>query len=244
MNSNYEEQFRVHIVDTDLFGLCKPSSILNFLQETAGGHAQVLRIGRDDIVKEQHGIWMLVRLQYTLNRPIRTNETLTIKTWYCAPKGVFVQRDFEISVDGVCVGHAWSTWVIGNEETHALMKAEEFLSGVGASDPALFTKKLGKIRMPKEMQDAGCRQAAYSETDINGHINNIRYADYACDTIHLEKLQNQYVCEMQITYSAECLAGERVHMQCTEDGKTYYVRGVDKDGKSHFDIRMELAEIC
>ncbi len=25
--------------------------------------------------------------------------------------------------------------------------------------------------------------------------------------------------------------------------KTYYVRGVDKDGKPHFDIRMELAEI-
>ena len=63
--------------------------------------------------------------------------------------------------------------------------------------------------MPKDLEDAGSRRIGYSETDINGHANNTRYADYACDTVHFEELAGRYVRELQITYSAECLAGRR-----------------------------------
>lgn len=49
--------------------------------------------------------------------------------------------------------------------------------------------------------------------------------------------------ELQITYSAECLAGQSIRLLRQKQDSFYYVRGVDKDGKPHFDIRMELAEI-
>ena len=104
-------------------------------------------------------------------------------------------------------------------------------------------EKLGKIRMPKEMEEVGERRIGYSETDLNGHANNTRYADYACDAIRFETLAGYYVKELQITYSAECLAGQSIRLLRQKQDSFYYVRGVDKDGKPHFDIRMELAEI-
>ena len=104
-------------------------------------------------------------------------------------------------------------------------------------------EKPGKIRMPKEMKPVGERRIGYSETDSNGHANNTRYADYACDAIAFETQRGKYLRQMQITYSTECLVGQTIRMLCEKEEEIYYVRGVDKDGKSHFDIRMELAEI-
>ena len=48
----------------------------------------------------------------------------------------------------------------------------------------------------------------YSDTDVNGHVNNTRYADFACDAVELDKLPpEQFLAEMQIGYLAECRPG-------------------------------------
>lgn len=242
MQNFYEAEYDIRVINTDMFGLCRPSSVMDFLQEAATEHAVALGIGRDELTEKSRAIWMLVRLRYTLLRPLRSGERLHIKTWYRPPKGAFVLRDFDLFVGDEHVGSALSTWVLADVETHSLLKAEDILSG---GDPAegAFTEKLGKIRMPKDLEDAGGRRIGYSETDINGHANNTRYADYACDAVHFEELAGRYVRELQITYSAECLAGQTISLQRRQEGETWYVRGVDKDGKPHFDIRMEVAEI-
>lgn len=238
-----EELFRVRVIDTDLFGLCRPSSLMNFLQETATLHADRLGIGRDDLVAQSGAIWMVVRLRYTLSRPIYSGEELRVKTWYRTPKGAYALRDFDLFVGDEHVGSAISTWVVADSVSHELLKAEQILPSAEALPGAPYTEKLGKIKMPKELENAGTRRIGYSETDINGHANNTRYADFACDAIHFETCAGKYLREFQITYSAECLAGQSVTMQQKQEGNTFYVRGVDKESKPHFDIRMELAEI-
>ena len=41
----------------------------------------------------------------------------------------------------------------------------------------------------------------YSDTDINGHVNNTRYADFVCDALELENLsQDRFLSQMQIGY--------------------------------------------
>lgn len=238
----YEANYRVRVIDTDMFGLCRASSIMDFMQEAATEHANCLDIGAVTLA-QQHAIWMLVRMHYTLLRPIRGGERLHIRTWGRQPRAAFVTRDFEIYADEALVGRAVSVWVLGDLENHTLLRAEEILPSGRWNVPENPAKSPGKIRMPAEMTDAGERRIGYSETDENGHANNTRYADYACDALHFERRRGQYVKKFQITYSAECLAGQTIYMRCAESAQTAYVRGVDKDGKSHFDIRMELAEI-
>ena len=223
--------------------LCRPSSIMNFLQDAATRHARNLGIGRDELTAASKAIWMIVRLKYKLYRPLKADEFVTVKTWYRAPKGAYALRDFQMYVGQECVGEALSTWVIADMETHALLKAEDILKGMDTPNCAISEETLGKIRMPKEMQEAGQRTIGYSETDINGHANNTRYADYACDAVHFENFAGRYLKEFQITYSSECLAGQTVYMLSEKEENVFYVRGVDKEGKSHFDIRMEVAEI-
>ena len=49
----------------------------------------------------------------------------------------------------------------------------------------------------------------YSDTDINGHVNNTRYADFVCDALRLEGLpRSRFLSELQIGYTAESRAGD------------------------------------
>lgn len=243
MDSFCEETFQVRVIDTDLFGLCRPSSLMNFLQETATSHANVLGIGRRDLIEQSSAIWMVVRLKYTLFRPVYGDEMLRVRTWYRVPKGAFALRDFDLFVGEEHVGKAISTWVVADSKSHELLKADQILPSDGALSCAPYDEKLGKIKMPRELEPAGVRTIGYSETDANGHANNTRYADFACDAMHFERCAGCYLKEFQITYSAECLAGQTVSMQQKQEETTFYVRGVDAAGKSHFDIRMKLSDI-
>ena len=242
MKAIYETSYPIRVINTDLFGLCRPSSIMDFMQEAAAEHTAITGTATENL-KKDHAIWMLARMRYTLFRPVRGGEILRIKTWGRPPKSSFVIRDFELYVGQECVGEAVSLWVLADVENHSLLRAESILPQDSAFEPEHPMEKPGKIRMPKEMDAAGEHRIGYSETDTNGHANNTRYADYACDAIRFENRAGWYLKELQITYSAECLAGQTIYMLCKDAENTFYVRGVDKDGKSHFDIRMELAEI-
>ena len=115
MNKIYENEYPIRVIDTDLFRLCRPSSLMDFMQESAMEHTVDLGISSEDLIKVR-AIWMLVRMKYTIHRPIRGGEVLRIKTWGRRPTGVFVMRDYELYVGQERVGEAVSTWVLGYRE--------------------------------------------------------------------------------------------------------------------------------
>lgn len=236
MKMTYENSYSVRVNDTDLFRLCRPSSLLTYFQEAATEHAALL--GVSNIAG---AVWMLVRMRYTLQRPIWGGEELRVQTRYGAPKGYTVLRDYMLYSGSEQVGHAVSSWVLGDAVNHKLLAAEDILP---RTEPeAEKIERLGKIKMPREMTDCASRTIGYSDTDINGHANNTHYADYACDAVHFETMRGQYIREFQITYSAECRVGETVFLKSGRGGNSLFVRGTDAEEKVHFDARMEICDL-
>ena len=127
MERIYEQSFVVGPRETDLFNHCRPSGILDYLQQAATSHAITLGWGRDMLV-EQGAIWMLVRLKYTLLRPILGEELVTVRTWHRGAKGATVYRDFDLFVDGQRVGEAISSWVVADVNTHSLLRPNKVLA--------------------------------------------------------------------------------------------------------------------
>ena len=79
----------------------------------------------------------------------------------------------------------------------------------------------------------------YSDTDINGHVNNTRYADFACDALEMEKLEaGTFLSQLQIGYLAECRPGEELRLMAGQEGETRFVRGMDEHGKSRFEAAL------
>jgi acyl-ACP thioesterase len=201
--------------------------------------------GREELQREHRAFWMLARSWYQLERPLRYAETITIRTWHRNSKGAVMYRDYDILADGKRVGESVSGWVLANTETHRLMPLSILGDLTGSCGGELCkTKTLTKLRCPEPLQEVEHRQMRYSDTDVNGHVNNTRYADFACDVAEMDKLQpDAFLSEMQICYFAECRAGEVLAIHRGEKEGKNYVRGVDESGKARFEAALFFGKV-
>ena len=240
-----EASFRVDSRDADPQGLCRPSALLGYLQETATQAAMALGVSREQMLERYNAFWMMARIWYRLYQPLRWDQSVTVRTWHRGDKGVSMYRDFDIERDGVPVGEAVSVWVLADGDTRSLVRLARIaeLEGTWGGD-LCKDRTLGKLRIPGPLEQAGTRRLHYSDADVNGHMNNVRYADLACDALELERLgRGRFVSQLQIGYLAECLPGETLALsRCAQDG-SHYVEGRGPEGRARFDAMLSLADI-
>ena len=110
-------------------------------------------------------------------------------------------------------------------------------------DNSDLTPPLGAPRMPRRLSGA-CAQSArlpvFSEIDVNGHVNNARYADWLCDALGMETMREYRVETMQISFASEILPGEEMTLDLAREDLSYYFVG-SRDQKAHFEIGGTLA---
>lgn len=241
----FEGGYPIDSRDVDPWNHCKPSGLMGILQEAAVAAACELHASRPEMMEKYNLFWMLARMWYRLDRPLKWNETLSIRTWHRGGSGASSYRDFDLFVDGKPVGEAVSVWVLADADTHRLArmsKIEEFQGTDGGE--LCKDKSLSRFKLPQEMAAADHRAMHYSDTDINGHVNNVRYADFICDAIRMDQLgQDFYVSALQVDYLAECMAGEAITLFTGEQDGLRYVRGADAAGKSRFEGAVTLTPL-
>ena len=241
----YECEYMVDSRDIDPWYHCRPSGLMGMLQEAATQAACALHVSRDEMLVRYNSFWMLARLWYRLDVPLSWGDTVHIRTWHRGGRGASTYRDFDLFVNGQPVGEAVSTWVLADAATHRLARMSritEFQDTDGG--PLCKERTLSRVRLPETMEHADSRAMHYSDTDVNGHVNNVRYVDFLCDALHMERLgPSRFVSSLQVGYLAECVAGETIELYTGQAGGLWYVHGADQAGKSRFDGAVELAEL-
>lgn len=231
--------------DVDGSGFCKASALLGHLQEAATQASINGGFSREATLEIYGGFWMLTRMRYRLARPLVWSEELTIRTWHRGGRGASLYRDYDIFVGDQRVGECVSQWVLASLADRRLIRLSTVSHLEGTDGGALCkSETLRKLRMPETMEQVARRHMNYSDTDINGHVNNTRYADFACDVIGSRGPEKgEYVAEMQIDYQAECRPGEEMTLFLGRDGETLFVQGVDDEKKSRFESSMILDKV-
>lgn len=244
MSTWFEMDYRVDSRDVDLFGQFRPSALLGALQEAATQAAAALGAAAPDIKMKYNAMWMLTRWWVEMDEPLHWADQITIKTWHRGGTGASSYRDFALSRNGVPVGKAVCVWVMVDVDTHKvipLRKAPE-LQGTDGGE-LNWDRKLHRVELPETFDGCGQRELHYSDTDMNGHINNIHYADFACDQLHLERLgRGRFVRQFRICYLSECLAGETVDIHTAVRGDELFALGTAGDGSERFECAMVLAD--
>ena len=244
MGQFFEYEMTVDSRDVDGWGRCRPSAVLGYLQEAATLAAEDGGFGREKTL-EYHAFWMLARIWFRLDRPLRWEDRLTIRTWHRGGKAAMMYRDYDIYANGELVGESVSGWVLANLESRKIMRLADIqeLAGTGGGE-LCKTRTLNKLRAPKDLKLLERRKMHYSDTDVNGHVNNTRYADFACDAVELDRLpENQFLTEMQIGYLAECRPGEVLDLEAGRIDGGCYVHGLDQNGKARFETAMIFKQL-
>lgn len=241
----FEKDFVVDSRAIDMFQQCRPSALLGYLQEAATLAALDLGASGPEVMEKYRCQWMIARMWVEMDRPLRWNEPFTVRTWHRGANGASSYRDFDILRDGKAIGQGVSTWVLVDADSRKLFRMKNLTEFQGTDGGALCKDiKLHRVKMPESFDDREDCPMRYSHTDINGHVNNIHYADFACDALHLERYgQGKFPRSFQIGYVGECRAGETICIDTAVRGDELYARGEGQDGKERFDFALTLARL-
>jgi acyl-ACP thioesterase len=241
MYETFEKTFPIGYTEVDTFGRIRPAALLGFFQDMATGHSALLDVGRDYLLGEYHAIWMLVRVWYSLKRPLTVGENLTIRTWHRGVGGLILYRDFDLLVDGETVGEAISAWVVADAENRKMLRPSSIANLAASPIPeTVKDKQLKLIRTPKHKKPIYTKTVRFSDLDLNGHMNNTKYADVLLDALDPEALRENFVAEMQLNYSMECLAGESMVVSREDSDASCYIDGCGPDGERKFEAILQF----
>ena len=190
----------------DFTGHLTMSVLGNHLLNCAGVHASDRGFGIAE-VNENHYTWVLSRLAIELTDLPRQYESFEIKTWVENVYRLFTDRNYAIlNKDGQPIGYARSIWAMISMETR---KPADLLTlhGGNITDYVCTTEacpieKAGRVKVTHPMLPI-TYQTKYSDIDINGHVNSIKYIEHTLDLFPKDTFEKKRIKRYEIAYVAE-----------------------------------------
>ena len=231
LNCPFEERFKLLECECDFRGRLTPGGLLRLVQQVATD--QCTAIGMDDaFYRETRTAFLLAKQAVEVVCPPRRGETLTLSTQGTAPQRAVYKRITRLlGEDGTLRATVDSRWVLVNIENRRILRRppESYPTGWVEDLPVDLEQS---IHPPQTLEPAGEGRAEYSFCDTNGHLNNTRYADIACNALPPELLRTKQVRSFRLNYHREVPMGETFSLlRGKVDENSWYVTALREDKK-------------
>lgn len=204
-------QFIIRSNEIDYQGQATLPALVGCLQEAAWENTTKLGISMYDLL-EQGLTWILQRIRLEMFRYPKHHDKITVETWASGRERVFMHRDFRIySAERELLGQATSVWLVMDVVKRQLVSVPDFITAVEivpGQEPLPFAK--GKLPQLQAAQYEQQIQVRWHDIDLNRHVTNTRYLQWALDTLPLELLEQHSLKELDIIFKAESVLGDTV----------------------------------
>ena len=241
MGLEMELDYRLRWLDFDRYGRLQPVTVLDICQDMATLQAEDMGIGHDNMM-EKGVFWAIVRLKYEIVREPEHFQVVRVRTWPHTPTSFSFLRDFHISdQDGNLLVKASSEWVLMDFQTRKFAKLKDHYAGPYdfCEDRAFETKPRKIASFEDENRPVFTVVPSYSDIDLNGHVNNARYASFVVDA--LNPGPEGAIHTLQIDFRHEALPGSPLTVHTLVQEGAVLSRGVREDGNVSFACAIELA---
>lgn len=207
--SHYE--YSVEPFSEDYCGNLSWGNLGNLILRCASMHAGEHGFGYPQMIRMHHA-WVLSRLVIEMDRLPHTGEDFSIATWVDRVYRQFTDRHFSVlRADGTPYGHATSIWSLIDTETR--LPADLTQLPEGGFTEVLIPERpapiapMGRVRL-KAPELVGKHRAAYTDLDINGHVNSIRYIELMLNQFPAEQMAARPVKRIEMAYCLESYCGD------------------------------------
>lgn len=249
-------RFTVEPFHVDFTGHLFLGVLGNHMLNAAGRHSHNRGWGIDQLNKAQY-TWVISRLSIQLDEMPAQYEHVEIETWVERVMRLFTERNFLIrnADDGRIYGYARSVWAMIDIETRQPSDLLAFQDGdimryvLSAEEKPCPIPRFGRVRVniPPDLATSSIHSCSeeqptansplqirtiptyYSDVDINGHINSVKYIEHILDLFPLEQYKNHRICRFDIGYKTESYLGDRLTLYCEET-----------DGEHHIEMRKNI----
>ena len=199
-------QFVAEPFHVDFNGRLTMGVLGNHLLNCAGFHANDRGFGIATL-NEDNYTWVLSRLAIELDEMPYQYENFSVQTWVENVYRLFTDRNFAIiDKDGKKFGYARSV-----------------------CDEPCPIEKPSRIKVTSD-QPIATLTAKYSDIDINGHVNSIRYIEHILDLFPIELYKTKRIRRFEMAYVAESYFGDELSFFCDEVNANEFHVEVKKNG--------------
>ena len=240
MMKTYEEQIRILTRDCDVNGQWRISAILEAMQEAAGAHSCLLGCGRDELLK-RNMVWVLSRIELRMSRYPRIGETVTLSTFPMPTRICFFPRYYLLlDKDGEMIGKAGSLWLLMDTETRRMLPPGDIARLIPDNRDLTVPMNLpATVGQLQGEEFVSIHTPVYTDLDVNGHVNNTRYADWLCNILGTETMMRSEPEAVILNYSHEILPGQQVTLRRVMKDEQFRLTGYVNDAIA-FDIGGSL----
>lgn len=163
-----------------------------------------------------HRTWVLSRLVIEMTEMPVAYTKFAVETWVEGALRFFTHRDFKVedALTGQIFGYGRSVWAMIDTDTRQpvdLLKVHD-----GRILKYVDTNKTCPINPPSRVKMTAAAEfvrtidTGYSDVDVNGHINSVKYIEHILDLWKLDQYREQHIRRFEIAYVAEGHGGDRL----------------------------------
>lgn len=220
----YQEEIILRTCDCDVNGDWRPSAILEVMQEISGAHCALLGCGRDDLLKKGI-VWILSRSEVQMDRYPRIGERITVRTFHKPVRLRFFPRYYVfLDAQGEVIGKAGTLWLLMDIHTRQTIPAGEVAAllpdNSDLAAPMSLPATVGQLQGEERVW---AYQPVYTDLDVNGHVNNTKYADWLCNALGIDQMRQNCLHSLIMNYNAEVLPDQEVELRLTRQGMAFHM---------------------
>ena len=214
MENLHIDYYDINTYHVDFMQQLSPVSLFCFLQESAWRHANTKGFGLENL-SERNEFWVLAKMRVLINKLPNWTEKIRLETWSKDPELLTAFRDFEFfDANNQTIISATSSWHILSTTTHRPMKLTHFADDFPSVDRQAIAEKPQKIQLPAS---DGKKSAVFtilpSDIDMNLHVNNTKYIQWAMDCIPPEFQKQHQLYEISANFLSESRIGENYFVE-------------------------------
>lgn len=228
----WKETFRVRSYETDPGGHASIQTICNYLQEAAGNHAGEMGVAVDQLTR-RNMTWVLARLRVEMEHYPAWRDEVTVETWPSGNDGLYATREFVATGAAGCVARASSTWLMIDFERRRPIRIPDFVASIELPDrPRPIAEMPARLPdLPAAIQSMQ-HPVRYSEIDLNGHVNNVRYVEWSVEALSAVFVETHRLAALDVHFRGEANYGDNVVIEAGEVEALIYshlVRSGDRE---------------
>ena len=233
-------KFTVDAYLSDFRGRATLPMIGGFMLQSATKHAEERGFGYSAMVGRNR-VWVLSRMAIEIYEYPKNETVFEINTWVADVNKIFTERCFAfLNEEGKEIGFARSVWASIDIETRKPTNVLELdgLCNYINKEKSCPIEGMKKVLAVKEVTPMDQFIVKYSDVDINGHLNSMKYIEHFVDMFDLEIFKEKEIRRFEINYVTEALYGSTLQLLKKEESDNVFVLEMRKD-----DINVSLSRV-
>jgi acyl-ACP thioesterase len=180
--------------------------------------------------------WVLSRLAIEMEEMPKAYDKFFIETWVDSALKSFTSRNFKvISESGQIYGYGKSVWAMIDLDTRQpvdiLSVRDGLIKEYIETEVLCPIEKSSRVKMLAVPTPLCSIETYYTDVDINGHINSVKYIEHVLDLWDLSWYKEHCIKRFEIAYVAESHQGDKLH---------FYREQRDRD--TDFNVRITKSD--